>query len=85
MKKMKTKNKCLVTSLAIIAMLMMSLGVKAQNVTIGPKNGNLIVGQAGGQNTDSGINRGLFAMWRHEQLGLTMTTSDLALQLLQEN
>ena len=80
MKKMKTKNKCLVTSLAIIAMLMMSLGVKAQNVTIRPDNGNLIVGQAGGQVTDSGIEKGLYAMWRHEQLALTMTTSDIGLQ-----
>ena len=78
MKKMKTKNKCLVTGLAIIAMLMMSLGVKAQNVTIRPDNGNLIVGQAGGNIDDSGIKRGLYSMWRHEQLPLTMTTSDIA-------
>jgi hypothetical protein len=42
MKKMKTKNKCLVTSLAIIAMLMMSLGVKAQNVTIDLDHGSVL-------------------------------------------
>lgn len=42
MKKMKTKNKCLVTSLAIIAMLMMSLGVKAQDVLIDPESGNVV-------------------------------------------
>ncbi len=79
MKKMKTKNKCLVSSLAIIAMLMMSLGVKAQNVTIGPKNGSIITGQAGGNVDDSGIKRGMGSMWRHEQLPLTMTTSDIAM------
>lgn len=50
----------------------------AQNVTIGPDNGSLVVGQAGAQADDSGITRGLYAMWRHEQLSLTMTTSDLA-------
>ena len=50
----------------------------AQNVTIGPDNGNLIVGQAGGNTDDSGIKRGLYSMWRHEQLALTMTTSDIA-------
>ncbi len=79
MKKMKTRNKCLVTSLAIIAMLMMSLGVKAQNVTIGPNNGSIITGQAGGNLDDSGIKRGMGSMWRHEQLPLTMTTSDIAM------
>ena len=79
MKKMKTKNKCLVTSLAIIAMLMMSVGVKAQNVTIGPKNGSIITGQAGGNVDDSGILRGMGSLWRHEQLPLTMTTSDIAM------
>lgn len=78
MKKMKTKNKCLVTSLAIIAMLMMSLGVKAQNVTIGPNNGSIITGQAGGNMGDSGIKRGMGSMWRHQQLPLTMTSSDMA-------
>ena len=78
MKKMKTKNKCLVTSLAIIVMLMMSLGVKAQNVTIGPNNGSIITGQAGGNMDDSGIKRGMGSMWRHQQLPLTMTSSDMA-------
>lgn len=78
MKKMKTKNKCLVTSLAIIAMLMMSVGVKAQNVTIGPDNGSIITGVAGGNSADSGMGRGMGSMWRHEQLALMMTTSDIA-------
>ena len=58
---------------------MMSLGVKAQNVTIGPNNGSIITGQAGGNVDDSGIKRGMGSMWRHEQLPLTVTTSDIAM------
>ena len=74
MKKMKTKNKCLVTSLAIIAMLMMSLGVKAQTVHIGLDNGSLLTGV--GPGNDSGWERGFGTLWRHEQLSLSMTASD---------
>ena len=50
----------------------------AQNVTIGPNNGSLITGQAGGNVDDSGIQRGMASMWIHEQLQLVMTTSDIA-------
>lgn len=50
----------------------------AQNVTIGPNNGSLITGQAGGNTDDSGIQRGMASMWMHEQLQLVMTTSDIA-------
>ena len=50
----------------------------AQNVTIGPNNGSLITGQAGGNVDDSGIQRGMASMWMHEQLQLVMTTSDIA-------
>ena len=76
MKKMKTKNKCLVTSLAIIAMLMMSLGVKAQQrVHIGLDNGSLLNAYASDDDlTDSGW--GFSALWRHEQLSLSVTGSD---------
>lgn len=52
---------------------------QAQNVTIGPDNGSIITGQAGGNTGDSGIGRGMGSMWRHEQLPLTMTTSDIAM------
>ena len=48
-------------------------------VTIGPNNGSIITGQAGGNLDDSGIGRGMGSMWRHEQLPLTMTTSDIAM------
>ena len=74
MKKMKTKNKCLVTSLAIIAMLMMSLGVKAQDVSIDPTSGSLVTSVPRG--VDTGYILGLSALWRHEQLALSMTGSD---------
>ena len=79
MKRTSTQNKCLATGLMLIAMLLMSLGVKAQNVTIGPNNGSIITGKAGGNQGDSGFGRGMGSMWRHEQLPLTMTTSDIAM------
>lgn len=74
MKKMKTKNKCLVTSLAIIAMLMMSLGVKAQNVTIDLDHGSLLAAMT--DNGETGSAQGFKALWRHEQLALSMTGTD---------
>jgi|GEM_PF-152321 hypothetical protein len=74
MKKMKTKNKCLVTSLAIIAMLMMSLGVKAQNVTIDLDHGSLLAAMT--DNGETGSEQGFKALWRHEQLALSMTGTD---------
>ena len=74
MKKMKTKNKCLVTSLAIIAMLMMSLGVKAQNVSIDLVHGSMLAAVTDQQET--GFSRGFKSLWRHEQLALSMTGTD---------
>lgn len=74
MKKMRTKNKCLVTSLAIIAMLMMSLGVKAQDVDIAPQWGSVVTSVSSAD--DSGFILGLGALWRHQQLSLSMTGSD---------
>lgn len=43
----------------------------AQNVTISPQNGSMICSDASGQGTSGGA----FAMWRHEQLALTMIAS----------
>ena len=48
--------------------------VFAQDVTISPQSGNLIPGYKSGMET--GFAAGFHAMWRHEQLALTMTTSD---------
>ena len=65
----------------ILLLLMLVTGTTqgvAQNVTIGPNNGSLITGQAGGNTDDSGIKRGMGSMWIHEQLQLVMTTSDIA-------
>ena len=74
MKKMKTKNKCLVTSLAIIAMLMMSLGVKAQNVSIDLVHGSMLAAVT--DENETGFGAGFKALWRHEQLALSMTGTD---------
>lgn len=63
---------------AIFFLAAFATNVQAQNVTIRPDNGSLITGQAGGNVDDSGILRGMASMWRHEQLPLMMTTSDIA-------
>lgn len=63
---------------AIFFLAAFATSVQAQNVTIRPNNGSLITGQAGGNTQDSGIGRGMASMWRHEQLPLMMTTSDIA-------
>ena len=79
MKKKKLTNRTL--SRWILLLLMLVTGTTqsvAQNVTIGPNNGSLITGQAGGNTDDSGIKRGMGSMWIHEQLQLVMTTSDIA-------
>ena len=79
MKKKRLTNRTL--SRWILLLLMLVTGTTqsvAQNVTIGPNNGSLITGQAGGNTDDSGIKRGMGSMWIHEQLQLVMTTSDIA-------
>lgn len=79
MKKKRLTNRTL--SRWILLLLMLVTGTTqgvAQNVTIGPNNGSFITGQAGGNVDDSGIKRGMASMWIHEQLQLTMTTSDIA-------
>lgn len=63
---------------ALLSLLLLPIGVIAQNVSIGPKNGSFITGKAGGNTQDSGWRRGMASLWRHEQLALTMTTSDIA-------
>ena len=64
--------------ITLMIVCLLGLQANAQNVTIGPDNGSLVTGQAGGNTDDSGIKRGMASMWRHEQLPLTMTTSDIA-------
>lgn len=72
------RGRFLGTILTLVALLLGATQVGAQNVTIGPYNGSLITGLAGGNSADSGAGRGMSSMWRHEQLSLTMTTSDIA-------
>ena len=81
MKRNRIQNRCLATCLMFIAMLMTSLGVNAQNVTISPQNGSMIcaltnTGQ--GESTQLGFQIGAFGTWRHNQLSLTMTGSNYA-------
>ena len=59
----------------MLALLVMGVSnVFAQDVTISPQSGNLM---AGCSNTyETGFAAGFYSMWRHEQLALTMTTSD---------
>lgn len=72
MKRNRIQNRCIATCLTLIAMLLTSLGVNAQNVTISPHNGSMICALTENQ---LGFASGAFATWRHEQLALTMTAS----------
>ena len=74
MERTKTKNRCLVTCLMLIAMLMTSIGVKAQDVYIRPGSGSVVTSVSSAD--DSGFILGLGALWRHEQLALSMTGTD---------
>lgn len=74
MERTKTKNRCLVTCLTLIAMLMTSIGVKAQDVYIRPGSGSVVTSVSSAD--DSGFILGLGALWRHEQLALSMTGTD---------
>ena len=81
MKRNRIQNRCIATCLMFIAMLMTSVGVNAQNVTVKPSTGAMIAavpenisGTSG--DYDTFYRRGGFATWRHNQLCLTMTASD---------
>ena len=77
MKRNRIQNRCLATCLTLIAMLMTSVGVNAQNVTIKKSTGAAIASVPEGDTEyDTFFKEGGFATWRHNQLNLTMTTSD---------
>lgn len=76
MKRNRIQNRCLATCLTLIAMLMTSVGVNAQNVTIKATNGSTIAAIKNGGVTDSFFGAGGFATWQHEQLCMVLTTSD---------
>ena len=66
---------------ALLSLLLVPLGMMAQNVTVKPSTGSMIaavpenIGGTSGD-YDTFYRRGGFATWRHSQLCLTMTTSD---------
>lgn len=62
-------------TLALLSLLLVPLGMMAQNVTVHSGNGNMLPALKAG-NTDTFFRWGGFATWKHEQLSLTMTTGD---------
>ncbi len=62
-------------TLALLSLLLVPLGMMAQDVTVHPGNGSMMPALKSG-NTDTFYGWGGFATWKHEQLSLTMTTGD---------
>ena len=60
--------------LALLSLLLLPLGVIAQNVTISPYSGSLVA--TIGDNGQTGSEIGLSSLWRHEQLQLSLTAAD---------
>ena len=67
MKRNRIQNRCIATCLTLIAMLLTSVGINAQNVTIKATNGSTIAAVKNGGVTDSFFGAGGFATWQHEQ------------------
>ena len=61
-------------TLALLSLLLVPLGMMAQNVTVEPSTGSLVVALTEG--TEVGFTGGWGALWRHEQLPLSFTVSD---------
>lgn len=60
---------------ALLSLLLVPLGMMAQNVTVHPGNGSMLPAlKSGDKDTFFGWDG--FATWKHEQLSLTMTTGD---------
>lgn len=77
MKRNRIQNRCLATCLMFIAMLLSSVGVNAQNVTIKANNGSLIASRpVGSSDYDTFFKCGGFATWQHNQLSMVLTASD---------
>jgi len=62
-------------TLALLSLLLVPLGLMAQNVTVHPGNGNMLPALKSGQ-SDTFFGWNGFATWKHEQLSLTLTTGD---------
>jgi hypothetical protein len=63
-----------VTCMMVITLLMISVGVKAQNVSIDLVHGSLLAAVT--DENETGFGAGFKALWRHEQLALSMTGTD---------
>lgn len=62
------------TLFALLSLLFLPLGLRAQNVTISPLSGDLV--KAVTDENETGFQLGLAALWRHEQLSLSVNASD---------
>ena len=65
-------------TLALLSLLLVPLGMMAQNVTVHPGNGSMLPAKKNTtqSNGDTFFRWRGFATWKHEQLSLTMTTGD---------
>mgnify|MGYP007101850915 CR=1 FL=1 len=63
-------------TLAVLLAFVCGANVNAQNVTISPSSGNMITGVSGANDSETGIYAGFKSLWKHNQLSLTMGTSD---------
>ena len=61
-------------TLILLSMILVPLGMMAQSVTVDPTTGKLIAAKT--YETETGFQNGWSAMWRHEQLPLTLTVAD---------
>ena len=61
-------------TLALLSMLLVPLAMMAQSVTVDPNTGKLIAALT--HEGEVGFENGWSAMWRHEQLPLTLTVAD---------
>lgn len=68
------RGRFLGTILTLVALLLGATQVKAQDVYIRPGSGSVVTSVSSAD--DSGFILGLGALWRHEQLALSMTGSD---------
>lgn len=62
-------------TLALLSLLLVPLGMMAQNVTVHAGNGNMLPALKSGE-SDTFFSWGGFATWKHNQLSLTLTTGD---------
>ena len=78
MKKTSTSNYMRwLGTLAVLLAFVWGQQASAQNVTISPSSGNMVTGVAGANDADTGGKAGFYSLWQHNQLSLTMETSDI--------